>query len=108
MHGIPKVLQTRTDFTEVEAMVAAGETYPKALAAHYRGLLEQRYQYVFDRKLADGEAPDGDMPAYCVTADPETGVRSQLRREDDPDAFALRLGFTWAEIDARIAALEEM
>ena len=87
-------------------MVAAGEVYPVTVAAHYRGLLEQRYQYVFDRKLADGEATDGDMPAYCVTADPETGVRSQLRREDDPGAFALRLGFTWAEIDARLPAGE--
>lgn len=103
MIGIPRVLQTKADFDDMEAMVKLGEVRASDLAKHYKGLLECRYTYVFD-KILNGDA-DGDMPDYCHTVDPESGQTTQLKRIEDPSARAITLGFTWDYIESRIKSL---
>ena len=107
MIGIPRVLQTKADFDDMEAMVKLGEVRAADLAKHYKGLLECRYTYVFDKILnSDGDSDaDGDMPDYCHAVDPESEQITQLKRVEDPSARAITLGFTWDYIESRIKSL---
>lgn len=109
MYGVPKVLATRADFERVHHMALSGECAPEQALAQWRGLLDGRLAYEHDRVLADGEAPDGAEPEYRVLEEErEDGSveRVQYRLVDQPHARIYRLGFSIAEVEARITDLE--
>jgi hypothetical protein len=106
MHGIPRILQTRADFDLALAMARSGEAHPPIVAAHFAGLIEASRTYVFDKVLAEGEAPDGSMPAYCVLEGSEAlPTRAQLKQVTDPVARLFALGYTVAEVETIITEL---
>ncbi len=107
MQGIPRIMQTREDFDLALAAARAGAADRRAVASHYAGLIEAAKRYVFDRELAEGEQPDGEMPAYCVTeATEQDPKRRQLKLEIDPESRLFQLGYTVAEVEAVINELE--
>ncbi len=101
MIGISDVLQTRVDFDDLDALAESGEVCKEELARHYIGLQAGRYIYVFEKKLKEGDVV-GREPEYLQITDSETGETSQLMRVNDPDARALKIGFTWDYIELRI------
>lgn len=107
MQGIPKILQTRADFDLALDMARRGEASRAAVAQHFRGLVEAARHYVFDRVLADGEAPDGAPPEYWVIEPTEDNPqRRQEKRTLDPEARLFKLGYSLAEVEAIINELE--
>jgi len=108
MYGYPKIIKTRHD---VEYMVgylgskwATEENVERGLA-FLRGLRDNTTRYVFDRVLAENEAPDGDEPDYRVLTNDE-GEREQFVLEENPTARIHQLGFTQAEVQALIDTVE--
>lgn len=114
MQGVPRYgLRTRADYDLLQGLATEGEIRPQGVATlkrHWEGLLAGRFTYVYDRDLAEGEAPDGDMPEYRVlnVEDEETGTtrRVQMQRIESPQAEIFRLGFTVAEVEQAITDLE--
>jgi hypothetical protein len=107
MQGIPKILQTRADFDMALDLARRGEAGRAAVARHFRGLIEAAHHYVFDRVLADGEAPDGEPPEYWVIEASESlPERRQERRVVDTNARLFQLGYTLAEVEAIVNELE--
>lgn len=106
MQGIPKILQTRADFDSALELARSGEASRGTVASHFAGLVESAHRYAFDRDLAEGEAADGDLPAYCVIEATELDlVRQQLKREVDSSARLFALGYTLAEVESIVTEL---
>jgi hypothetical protein len=106
MHGIPRILQTRADFDLALALARTGEAHPPIVATHFAGLIEASRSYAFDKVLADSQAPDGPMPAYCVLEASEAlPTRTQLKQVTDPEARLFALGYTVAEVETIITEL---
>ena len=116
MQGVPRYgLRTRADYDLLQGLATQGEIRPQGVATlkrHLEGLLAGRFTYVYDRDLADGESPDGDMPDYRVlnVEDEEAGTtrRVQMQRIESPQANIFRLGFTVAEVEQAITDLESV
>lgn len=107
MYGIPVVLQTRADFESALEAANAGEIEKAKVASRFAGLIEASKVYVFDRILADGEAADGALPAYCVAeASEQDPVRRQLKLATDDQARIFQLGYTVEEVENIIKQLE--
>jgi len=114
MQGVPRYgLRTRADYDLLQGLATQGEIRPQGVATlkrHLEGLLAGRFTYVYDRDLADGESPDGDMPDYRVlnVEDEEAGTtrRVQMQRIESPQAKIFRLGFTVAEVEQAITDLD--
>jgi len=114
MQGVPRYgLRTRADYDLLQGLATQGEIRPQGVATlkrHLEGLLAGRFTYVYDRDLADGESPDGDMPDYRVlnVEDEEAGTtrRVQMQRIESPQAEIFRLGFTVAEVEQAMTDLE--
>lgn len=107
MYGYPKVIRTRADADYLMGYLGTGWATPENVArglGFLRGLKGDQV-YVFDRALADAEAPDGAEPDYIVLVQ-EDGERWQMRREADPNALIHRLGVGEAEVDQMIATVE--
>ncbi|WP_022729782.1 hypothetical protein [Fodinicurvata sediminis] len=113
MIGVPRVLRTRQDYENVRAGVLEGRYGAQERAralAHWQALLS-RHRYVFDRELAEGEAPDGPEPDYTVLVlrDEETDAvtaRQQRVRIEDPKARIFKLGYSVPEVEAAISDME--
>ncbi|WP_022727220.1 hypothetical protein [Fodinicurvata sediminis] len=113
MIGVPRILRTKQDFENVKAGVISGDITGRHAAralAHWQGLLS-RHRYSFDRLLSEGESPDGSEPDYRVMEDldEETGdtIRRQLKREEDPNARIVTLGYSVSEVEAVISDMED-
>lgn len=107
MQGLPKILQTRSDFDLALDMARAGEASAHAVALHFAGLIESAHRFDFDRVLLDTEASDGALPEFCITeATEQDPVRRQLKRTIDPDARLFALGYTLAEVQSIVTELE--
>ena len=114
MQGVPRYgLRTRADYDLLQGLATQGEIRPQGVATlkrHLEGLLAGRFTYVYDRDLADGESPDGDMPDCLLlnVEDEEAGTtrRVQMQRIESPQAEIFRLGFTVAEVEQAITDLE--
>lgn len=108
MIGVPKYLNTKAD-CELYHQLALDGKIPKALAIKsWEGLLAGAYCYAFDRNLAEGEAADGPEPDFIVMEveqDDGTVVRRQEKRVRDVNSRLDRLGYTEAEVRAKIAEL---
>jgi len=114
MQGVPRCgLRTRADYDLMQSLAVQGEIRPQGVATlkqHWQGLLSGRFTYVYDRDLADGEAPDGDMPDFRVleVEDDDTGEtrRVQMKRTESPQAEIFRLGYTVQDVEQAITDLE--
>lgn len=107
MIGIPKILQTRADFDLALDMARRGDASRAEVARHFRGLIEAAHYYTFDRHLAEGEAPDGEPPEYCVVDSAEVqSERRQEKRVVDTSARLFQLGYTLDEVQSIIDELE--
>lgn len=106
MHGKPRHLKTRDDYERMHAAALSGGIKPADMLSVWRGLLAGARSYVFDRVLAEGE-PQGPSHEY-ILLEQEDGTRRQERLADDPSAMIHRLGYTVAEVESRIAALEQL
>lgn len=105
MHGFPKHLNTKADFDTVHQLVLSGELPAQPLIEAYRALLNTRQHYVFERWLGADEAPPGPEPQYRVMEQERDGKmqRALYRLVDDPNARIRQLGFSVAEVEARMA-----
>ncbi len=114
MQGVPRYgLRTRADYDLLQGLATQGEIRPQGVATlkrHLEGLLVGRFTYVYDRDLANGEAPDGDMPDFRVldVEDDDTGEtrRVQMKRTESPQAEIFRLGYTVQGVEQSITDLE--
>nr|WP_321266802.1 hypothetical protein [Alcaligenes faecalis] len=115
MQGVPRFgLRTRADFDLLQDKAISGEIRPQGIAIlkqHWEGLLSSRWYYAFDRELAEGEQPDGDMPEYYVqeaqAQDGEPAKRVQTKRTEDLTTLN-RLGFSVQDVEQAIAVLEAL
>ncbi len=115
MQGVPRYgLRTRADFDLLQDKAIKGEIRPQGIAIlkqHWEGLLSSRWYYAYDRDLAEGEQPDGDMPEYCLqetqAQDDTPARRVQTKRTEDL-ATLNRLGFTVQDVEQAIADLEAL
>ncbi len=109
MQGLPKILQTRADFDLALSMARLGRIGPSVVVLHFDGLIESAQSFVFDRILTATEAPDGAMPAFCVTeATDQDLVRRQLKLVNDQGGRLFTLGYTLAEVQLIITELGAM
>ena len=114
MKGIPRnTLQTKGDFERAHEMALNGELRPRdieQLKRYWKSLLGGRWRYDRDRKLEDGEDPDGDPPDYKVLVEDDDGTeeRWQFKRVEDSSARIHKLGFDVETVEAKIAELEDL
>ena len=109
MYGYPKTIQTRHDIDLLMGYLGSEWATPDNIERglnYLRGLIDNRFAYFFDRHLDNGESPDGQEPDYRVMTDDETGVISQYRLQDNPDAWIYRLGLTVTEVEGMISQIE--
>lgn len=108
MRGYPKRIATKHDVEVLMGYLGSGwateDNKAKGLA-FMQGLIEQSKGYVFDRNLAEAEAPTGPAPG-CIVLVQEDGTRRQEVLTDDPAAMIYRLGYTVAEVEAMITKIE--
>lgn len=107
MYGYPKLIRTRADLDYLMGYLGTKWATPENIErglTFLRGLKDDQV-YVFDRVLAEAEAPDGPEPDYLLLVQ-EDGARHQMRRETDPQALIHRLGFTEADVDQMIMTVE--
>ena len=108
MIGKPRYLNTQNDAELAHQMALAGKIPAGTAIDAWRGLLNGAYCYVFDRNLADTESPDGPPPDFIVleVEQPDgTIVRRQEKRVRDTNSRMDRLGYTEADVLAKIAEL---
>lgn len=108
MISIPAILKTREDYDRAEQCAVSGVYKPSDVIRHFVGLQQNRFSYVFDRILAEGEAPDGAHPEFRIIEDDETGVRTQLKQEEMANATIFQLGYTVSAVKKIITKLEKL
>lgn len=113
MKGIPhNALKTAQDYEGLHDQALAGELRPRevdTLRGYWQALLDGRWRYDRDRALAEGEEPDGPEPEYRVLAEETedgTAERWQFQRVRDEHARIDALGYTPAQVEAKITELE--
>ena len=108
MIGTPKYMNTKEDYEYAHRLALEGQISPAVMRRHWDGLLAHAYCYEFDRNLADGEPADGPEPDFIVMEveqDDGTVVRRQEKRVRDVNSRLERLGYTEADVQAKIAEL---
>lgn len=108
MIGAPKHLNTKDDYEYAHAQAVKGKISAAAMRRHWEGLLATRQVYAYDRDLGDTESPDGPEPDYKVITDTQedgTEVRRQCKLGPNPGAAIDRLGYTVAEVEAKLEEL---
>lgn len=108
MIGEPKYLNTKDDFEGIHALAVSGKMPAEPMRQQWQGLLEGAYTYEFDKDLASGASPDGTAPDYIVLNVEQldgTVVRRQEKRVRSTSSRLDRLGYTEAEVQAKIAEL---
>lgn len=109
MHGIPMQLSTAEDYENAHALALSGVQVQR-MRNHWNGLLNTRQQYVFNQVLASEEDRTGPEPDYRVlTGQGENGDEiHEFALTDDPKAKMHQLGYTEADVNARLTELEGM
>jgi hypothetical protein len=108
MIGAPKHLNTKDDYEYAHALATEGKIPADAMRKQWEGLLATRQVYAYDRDLGATEDPDGPEPEYRVitdTAEDGTETRKQYKLGPNPGAAIDRLGYTVAEVEAKLAEL---
>ncbi len=108
MHGLPKRLMTKADFDNIQKAVQKEEIPADEAVSRLQALIDTQDKYVFDRLLSADEVADGPEPDYRVVEDERDGIseRVQFKRIGDTDCAMSRLGYTQAEVEAKITVLE--
>ncbi len=109
MYGVPKICKTAKDLERIHEMAKQGKLPREQVKNYWRGLLNNRQRYVFDRILSDTEDPDGNPPDYIVLEnelDDGTTERRQHKLEENSDALIFRLGYTVSQVENKISELE--
>ncbi len=107
MIGTPKYLNTKADYEYAHARALEGRIAHDAMRRHWEGLIHGAYCYRFDRLLRADEPADGPAPDFLVTEVEQDGavVRRQQKRVRDAAARIDVLGYTEAEVQAKIGEL---
>lgn len=122
MQGIPTILRTRHDYDSLLEQAKAGQIYPHhlpKLKAHFERLLTGRFEYQYDKELAENEEPTGEAPLYIVNEQKEQSQgedgeqvtetkRVQYKRIESPTAEITTLGYTVKQVENIIAELEAL
>jgi hypothetical protein len=108
MIGAPKRLKTSHDFETSHQLAIDGEIPAGPVRAAWQGLLNTCQVYVFNQILAAESDRTGPEPEYCVLTgqgEAEDEVH-EFKLVDNPNAPIDALGYSSADVEAKITELE--
>jgi hypothetical protein len=96
MKGIPKHLNTKKDIEHCLTQ------WPEKTKVILQRMLESRFAWVIDKKLADGESGTTDDTHKVTEVTDDAGnvvERYQMEWGEDPAAQIFRLGFSVSDVE---------
>jgi hypothetical protein len=99
MKGFPKSFNTKKD------VMLCLEQWPEKTKSYISAMLANRFAWLIEKQLAEGEAGVTDETHKVTEVRDEAGTvveRYQMAWEEDPTAQLFRLGFTVSEAEGLI------
>lgn len=108
MIGAPKRFRTASDYEHAHSLAVDGQIPAGPVRKAWEGLLNTRRHYVFSKTLDSEDERAGPEPEYrVIPGQGESGDEIwEFALADNPNAEITRLGYSAADVEAKLTELE--